>query len=102
VPTAYWHQCADTGAGNLELPSSLRVVISGGEGALPERLVRRVIAESSETGAWARFERSELSFAEFCAALEDEFRAAVREELGEPVVLDYVRLNIDARRADGS
>ena len=34
--------------------------------------------------------------------LQDEFRAAVREELGDPVVLDYVRLNIDARRPEGS
>jgi len=36
------------------------------------------------------------------AELQDEFRAAVREELGEPVVLDYVRLNIDARRPEDS
>jgi trans-aconitate 2-methyltransferase len=34
--------------------------------------------------------------------LHEDFRAAVREELGEPVVLDYVRLNIDARRPEGS
>ena len=46
------------------------------DAGLPERVVRRVIAESSETGAWARFERSELTFPEFCTALEDEFRAA--------------------------
>jgi trans-aconitate 2-methyltransferase len=34
------------------------------------------------------------------AELHDGFRAAVREELGDPVVLDYVRLNIDARRPE--
>jgi trans-aconitate 2-methyltransferase len=34
--------------------------------------------------------------------LHDEFRAAVLEELGDPVVLDYVRLNIDARRPEDS
>jgi trans-aconitate 2-methyltransferase len=32
--------------------------------------------------------------------LHDQFRGAVREELGDPVVLDYVRLNIHARRPE--
>ena len=46
------------------------------DAGLPERFVRRVIAASAEDGAWARFERSELTFPEFCAALEAEFTAA--------------------------
>ncbi len=46
------------------------------DAGLPERFVRQVIAASAEDGAWARFERSELSFGEFCTALEAEFVAA--------------------------
>jgi len=45
------------------------------DAGLPERFVRRVIAASAETGAWAQFERSELTFDEFCVALEAEFEA---------------------------
>jgi putative hydrolase of the HAD superfamily len=46
------------------------------DAGLPSRFIRTVVAESAETGAWARFERSELSFPEFCAALEAECEAA--------------------------
>ena len=46
------------------------------DAGLPPRFVRQVIAVSAEDGAWARFERSELSFGEFCVALEAEFTAA--------------------------
>jgi putative hydrolase of the HAD superfamily len=42
------------------------------EQGLPERFIRTVVAESAEHGAWARFERSELGFSEFCVALEAE------------------------------
>ncbi len=39
LPTAYWHEMvAQIEAENLELPPSLRLVIIGGERALPERL----------------------------------------------------------------
>jgi len=41
LPTAYWHELADEiAADNLTLPQSLRLVILGGEKALPERLVK--------------------------------------------------------------
>ena len=43
---------------------------------LPPRFIRTVVAASAEDGAWARFERSELSFADFCTALEAECAAA--------------------------
>jgi putative hydrolase of the HAD superfamily len=45
------------------------------DAGLPPRFVRRVIAASAEDGAWAQFERSELTFGEFCVALEAEFTA---------------------------
>lgn len=39
LPTAYWHQLTDDlVSGNLRLPDSLRLIIIGGEAALPERL----------------------------------------------------------------
>ena len=41
---------------------------------LPPGFVRRVIAHSAEAGAWERLERSEVTFEEFCAQLEDEAR----------------------------
>jgi FMN phosphatase YigB (HAD superfamily) len=34
--------------------------------ALPDRFIREVVAASGEHGAWARLERSEVSFEEFC------------------------------------
>ncbi|MBK5288289.1 MAG: HAD-IA family hydrolase [Acidimicrobiia bacterium] len=43
---------------------------------LPERFVRSVVAASAEDGAWARFERSDIDFAEFCRAFEAECAAA--------------------------
>ena len=46
------------------------------DAGLPERFIRTVVAASAEDGAWARFERSELSFADFCTALEAECAAA--------------------------
>jgi putative hydrolase of the HAD superfamily len=46
------------------------------EVGLPDRFIRTVVAASAEDGAWARFERSEVSFADFCTALEAECAAA--------------------------
>ena len=46
------------------------------EVGLPERFIRTVVAQSADNGAWARFERSELSFPDFCTALEAECVAA--------------------------
>lgn len=43
---------------------------------LPPRFIRSVVAASAEDGAWARFERSELEFSEFCEAFETECAAA--------------------------
>ncbi len=43
---------------------------------LPPRFIRSVVAASAEDGAWARFERSELEFSEFCRAFETECAAA--------------------------
>lgn len=43
---------------------------------LPERFIRTVIAKSADHGAWARLERSDVSFEGFCAELEAECKAA--------------------------
>ena len=43
---------------------------------LPDRFIRGVVAASADHGAWARLERSELSFDEFCVAFEAECAAA--------------------------
>jgi putative hydrolase of the HAD superfamily len=43
---------------------------------LPTGSVRKVIAHSSQYGAWAALERGELTMPEFCAALDAEARAA--------------------------
>ncbi|HEY5014475.1 MAG TPA: HAD family phosphatase [Acidimicrobiia bacterium] len=42
------------------------------ESGLPTGSVRRVIARSSQEGAWAALERGELTMSEFCAALDAE------------------------------
>jgi putative hydrolase of the HAD superfamily len=46
------------------------------DAGLPPRFIRTVVARSADDGAWARFERSELSFPDFCTALEAECAAA--------------------------
>ena len=43
---------------------------------LPHRFIRTVVAGSADGGAWARFERSEIPFAQFCVAFEAECTAA--------------------------
>jgi putative hydrolase of the HAD superfamily len=43
---------------------------------LPDRFIRNVVAASADHGAWARLERSELSFEEFGTAFEAECSAA--------------------------
>lgn len=43
---------------------------------LPEGFIRSVNATNPDTNAWARLERSEVGFEEFCRLFEDECRAA--------------------------
>ena len=43
---------------------------------LPDRFIRTVVANSAETGAWARFERSDVDFARFCTEFEAECSTA--------------------------
>lgn len=43
---------------------------------LPHRFIRTVVANRAETGAWARFERSDVDFAEFCTEFEAECETA--------------------------
>ncbi|MGV3759485.1 MAG: HAD-IA family hydrolase [Actinomycetota bacterium] len=46
---------------------------------LPRDLIRTVNATNPDTNAWARFERSEVPFDEFCDLFEAECRAAGHE-----------------------
>jgi putative hydrolase of the HAD superfamily len=46
------------------------------EHSLPDRFIRGVVAASADHGAWARLERSELAFDEFCVAFAEECAAA--------------------------
>lgn len=46
------------------------------EHELPDRFLRGVVAESADSGAWARLERGETAFSEFCAGFEAECAAA--------------------------
>lgn len=39
---------------------------------LPSRFIRSVVAASADHGAWARYERSDIDYAEFCRAFEAE------------------------------
>jgi putative hydrolase of the HAD superfamily len=43
-----------------------------GENALPPGLIRSINATNPDTNAWAQFERSDVSFTEFCALFEAE------------------------------
>jgi putative hydrolase of the HAD superfamily len=43
---------------------------------LPDRFIRGVVAASADHGAWARLERSEVTFAEFCTEFAAECEAA--------------------------
>ena len=46
------------------------------EHGLPDGFIRRLNATNPDSNAWARLERSEIGFEEFCALFEDEARAA--------------------------
>ncbi len=46
------------------------------EHGLPEGLIRRLNSTNADTNAWARLERSEVTFEEFCELYEGEARAA--------------------------
>jgi putative hydrolase of the HAD superfamily len=46
---------------------------------LPRDLLRTVNATNPDTNAWARFERSDVGFEEFCALFEEECRALGHE-----------------------
>jgi putative hydrolase of the HAD superfamily len=43
---------------------------------LPDRFIRGVVAASADHGAWARLERSEVTFEEFCTEFATECEAA--------------------------
>ena len=46
------------------------------DAGLPDRFIRTVVANSADTGAWARYERSDVDFAGFCSEFEAECAAA--------------------------
>ncbi|MBI2709017.1 MAG: HAD-IA family hydrolase [Actinobacteria bacterium] len=49
------------------------------ERGLPDGLLRTINSTNADTNAWARFERSEVDFDEFCALFESEARALGHE-----------------------
>ena len=61
---------------------------------LPRDLLRTVNATNPDTNAWARFERSEVSFDEFCDLFEGECRAMGHEVVARdvmPLLLGEIR-----------
>ena len=56
------------------------------ERGLPDDFLRTLNATNPDTNAWARFERSEVSFDQFCALYEEEGRAAGGEIDGREVM----------------
>ena len=56
------------------------------DAGLPQDFLRRVNAANPDTNAWARFERSELTLAEFDAAFAEETAAAGHRVGGAQVV----------------
>ncbi len=53
---------------------------------LPRDFIRTINATNSDTNAWARFERNEVGFDEFCDLFEAEARAAGHELSAREVV----------------
>lgn len=61
---------------------------------LPRDLIRTVNATNPDTNAWARFERSEVGFDEFCDLFEAECRALGHEVVARdvmPLLLGEIR-----------
>ena len=61
---------------------------------LPRDLLRTVNATNPDANAWARFERSEVTFDEFCDLFEDECRARGHEVVARevmPLLLGEIR-----------
>src|SRR4051795_4423227 len=53
---------------------------------LPRDLLRTINATDPDTNAWARFERSEVAFDEFCDLFEAEARALGHEVVAREVM----------------
>ena len=63
--------------GGVVFPSPFEAFDAYERGAgLPDRFIRTVVADSADTGAWARYERSDVDFAGFCTEFETECAAA--------------------------
>ncbi len=63
--------------GGVVFPSPFDAFDAYERGAgLPDRFIRTVVADSADTGAWARYERSDVNFAGFCTEFEAECAAA--------------------------
>ena len=63
--------------GGVVFPSPFDAFDAYERGAgLPDRFIRTVVANSADTGAWARYERSDVDFASFCTEFEAECTAA--------------------------
>ena len=61
----------DFGGVILSSPFDAFAAYEGANG-LPEGLIRRLNAANPDTNAWAKYERSDVSFEEFCDLFEAE------------------------------
>ena len=75
APMAY--RCVIFDLGGVVFPSPFDAFDTYERAAgLPDRFIRTVVANSAETGAWARYERSDVDFAGFCVEFEAECSTA--------------------------
>jgi amino acid adenylation domain-containing protein len=88
LPTAYWHELVDAlTLFNLSIPAAVRLVIIGGEKALPER----VIAWKQKVGACVRLmntygpTETTVATAMYEVRSEDEIRRSQNVSIGRPI-----------------
>ena len=67
------------------------------EHKLPDHFLRGVVAKSADSGAWARLERGESDFSEFCAGFEAEC-AAVGGTVDAATLMTAVGAWVEPRR----
>ncbi|HEY7439210.1 MAG TPA: HAD-IA family hydrolase [Acidimicrobiia bacterium] len=65
----------DLGGVVFPSPFDLFAAYEAAEG-LPDRFIRNVVAASADHGAWARLERNDVTFEDFCKEFENECRQA--------------------------
>lgn len=88
LPTAFWHQITAEFAENLPLPESLRLVIIGGEKALPQRLANWLQLVSNKVQLINSYGPTEATIGTTISNLSnlEELNIALREvPIGKPI-----------------